>query len=357
MNERVNLDDLTLYPGLDPQGMLAHLHNFPDMSQQAWDLALKFRLPQAYSRVSKVVVLGMGGSGIGGDLVKSLASAESPIPIFTCREYDLPAYVDDRTLVIASSYSGATEETLTAFGQALKKRCPKLVVTTGGQLKDLAAAHGVPVFSYDYRAQPRAVLPYSFFPLLGILAGLKIIPDQIMAVAEGVAALRKLALEINETVPEGKNPAKQLAGRIFGKLVVIYGGDITGNVAQRWKGQFNENAKNLAYYETFSELNHNSVVGYSFPQQMPAQTMVVLLMSDWLHERIKLRYGITEELLRRAGFDFAEIKGRGAGRLAQMLTLVLFGDYVSYYLALLNRADPTPVTSIDYLKGRLAKGE
>ena len=357
MSDGVNLDDLTLYPALDPQGMLVHLHNFPDMSQQAWDLGSKFKLPQGYSHVNKIAVLGMGGSGIGGDLVKSLVSAESPIPIFTCRDYDLPAYVDDRTLVIASSYSGATEETLAAFEQALEKKCPKLVITTGGRLKDLAAAHDVPIFSYDYRAQPRAVLPYSFFPLLGILAGLKIIPDQIMAVAEALEALRKMASEIGETSPEGRNPAKQLAGRIFGKLVVIYGGGITRDVAQRWKGQFNENSKNLAFYETFSELNHNSVVGYSFPKQMPAQTLVVLLASDWLHERIKLRYGITEELLRRAGFDFAEVKGRGVGRLAQMLTLVLFGDYVSYYLALLNRTDPTPVTSIDYLKGRLAKGE
>ena len=116
------------------------------------------------------------------------------------------------------------------------------------------------------------------------------------------------------------------------------------------------NSKSLAFYETFSELNHNAVVGYSFPTHMPSQTLVVLLMSDWLHERIKLRYTITEELLRRAGFDFAEVKGRGTGRMAQMMSLILFGDYASYYLALLNRADPTPVGPIDYLKGRLARG-
>jgi glucose/mannose-6-phosphate isomerase len=355
MNEKIDLDGPASYARYDPQGMLDHLHNFPAISRRAWQMGQEFKLPSDYAGVKKVVILGMGGSAIGGDLVQSFGIQSARVPVLTCRDYNLPAYVDEETLVVASSYSGATEETLSAFEQALKIKCPKLAITTGGKLKDLCQSRGLPVFSYEYRAAPRAVLPFSFFPLLAILEGLKLLPSQSAEVAECLDALDRLAAQVNEKVPEEKNQAKSLARNLAGKLAVVYGGGITRDVAQRWKTQFNENSKHTAFWESFSELNHNSVVGYSFPAQLPAQTWVVMLTSNWLHPRILLRYQITRGLLKKAGFSSVEVQGQGSGRLAQMMTLVLLGDYVSYYLALLNKVDPTPVAPIDFLKSELAR--
>jgi glucose/mannose-6-phosphate isomerase len=351
----VNLDDQAIYAQGDPQGMLNHLHSFPEMSGRAWNQAQEFELPRSYSAVNKILILGMGGSAIGGDLVNSLVSRQARVPILICRDYDLPAYVDELTLVVASSYSGATEETLSAFQQALKINCPKLAITTGGQLKELSDKQGLPVFSYEYRSQPRAALPFSFFPLLGILTRLKVISQKSEEVAETLNHLYQLAAEINEKAPVSQNLAKSLALDLFGKLVVVYGDGLTRDVAQRWKAQINENSKSLAFYESFSELNHNAVVGYSFPRQILDQSHVVMLSSKWLHQRIISRYSITQELLKKSGIAFTEVQGHGSSPLCQMMTLVFLGDYLSYYLALLNQVDPTPVESIDILKGRLAK--
>ena len=164
-----NLDDLQIYPQSDPDNMLARIKELPLQCRQAWQAAMEFSLPPDYSDVDKVVILGMGGSAIGGDLVKSLTEAESSVPVIVHRDYGLPAFVDDRTLVIASSYSGNTEETLSAFEPALKTGAKKLVMTTGGRLQAIAEENNIPVFKIDYKAQPRAALGFSFLPTLGCL--------------------------------------------------------------------------------------------------------------------------------------------------------------------------------------------
>ncbi len=217
----------------------------------------------------------MGGSAIGGDLVRSLFSSKKKPIIFVNRDYDLPAFVDDKTLVIASSYSGNTEETLSAFSQALKKKCKKLAMTTGGRLKELAEDARVPVFVIDYVGQPRAALGYSFMPLIAFLQKLGLLEDKTAEVEAMIQDLEKLLGELKETVPTGSNRAKQLAAKLHGKIAVIYGAGILSEVAHRWKTQINENSKAWAFYETFSELNHNAVVGYQFPQELASKIYVV----------------------------------------------------------------------------------
>ena len=175
------------------------------------------------------------------------------------------------------------------------------------------------------RRQPRAALPFSFFILLGILQSLKVLEDRPEEISETFTALKSLAPKINETVPLEVNPAKSLALKIQGRLPVIYGAGITAEVAHRWKTQINENTKTTAFYEVFSELNHNSIMGYSFPEELVHQTMVVMLDSDLLHERIRLRYGITQQVLDQAGIYYQVLKGEGSRALSQMMTLVLFG--------------------------------
>jgi glucose/mannose-6-phosphate isomerase len=350
----IYLDDPKIYRKFDPSGMLAHIRNFPQLSRQAWQLVQGFQLPVEYRQVKKIVILGMGGSAIGGDLVASLAAGQSRVAVQVCREYNLPAYVDETTLVIASSYSGMTEETLSAFEQSLDTAALKLAVTTGGRLKSLCESMDVPVLTFDYPTSPRAALPFSFFILLGIFQNLGFLPERQSDIDETFSILDELNLQIGENNLLNNNPAKILAQKLYGRLPVIYGAGITGEVAHRWKTQINENSKMTCFYELFSELNHNAVVGYNFPEDLLSKTLVVMLDSDLLHERIRLRYAITQKLLDKAGIPYQVLTGRGKSALAQMLSLILFGDYVSYYLAILNQADPTEVKSIDFLKMTLA---
>ncbi|MFH1169195.1 MAG: bifunctional phosphoglucose/phosphomannose isomerase [Chloroflexota bacterium] len=351
----INLDDLQVFQQHDPQGMVQRIGELHWQCEQAWQMALGFKLPADYAEVDKVVVLGMGGSAIGGDLVRSLALSEAPVPLFVLRDYDLPAFVDGRTLVVASSYSGGTEETLSGFQQALEAGARVLAITTGGKLKTLAEKKGVPVFSFDYKAQPRAALGFSLLPLLCFLQQLGFLKDKSADVAETVQVLREVSAVANEVSPQSANPAKQLAQRLYGRLPVIYGAGVLAEVAHRWKTQVNENGKAWAFYEVFPELNHNAVVGYQMPPDLAGKLMVVLLRSPGLNKRVQLRYRVTCELLDRAGvgYDFAD--SRGNSPLSQMMSLIMLGDYASYYLALLYRIDPSPVEVISYLKAELAK--
>ncbi len=353
----INLDDIQVFKQYDPAGMLACLHEMPEQCQRAWNLAMDFTLPRDYRDIDNVVILGMGGSAIGGDLVRSLAVSEAKLPVLVHRDYDLPAFVDTRTLIIASSYSGMTEETLSAFKRALETDAKKLVITTGGKIKSLAEAGNVPVFSFNYEAQPRAALAFSLLPILAFLQKLGFLNEKSADVTETVRVLQAQSRRINEDMPSSRNRAKQLAERLYGKLPVIYGAGITAEVAHRWKTQINENGKAWAFYDVFPELNHNAVVGYQFPADLAGETFIVLLGSSLLPERIQLRYRITCQLLEQAHVSYQMVNGEGNRPLSQVMSLVLFGDYLSYYLALLYKIDPTPVKAIDFLKERLAIGQ
>jgi glucose/mannose-6-phosphate isomerase len=353
---KIDLDDPEIYKQGDPAGMLARLKELPMQCQQAWQAAMSFNLPAGYAGVDRVVILGMGGSAIGGDLVRSLVQSESRIPVIVHRDYGLPAFVDEKTLVIASSYSGNTEETLSGFEPALKTKAKKLAITTGGRLQKLAEANNIPVFPINYKAQPRAALGFSFIPTLGVLQKLGFLKDKAADVAETVQVLGKLSAQIDERSPQSANPAKQLARRLYGCLPVIYGAGIAAEAAHRWKTQINENSKAWAFYEVFPELNHNATVGYPLPPELAKKIRVILLRSPLFNERIKIRYDVTGELLKRAGVAYEFVDSEGESPLSQMMSLVLFGDFASYYLALLYRVDPSPVDVISYLKDRLAKG-
>jgi glucose/mannose-6-phosphate isomerase len=352
----VNLDDPRVFQQTDPEGMLARIREMPWQCQQAWQTAMEFSLPADYSEIDKVVILGMGGSAIGGDLVRSLVASEARLPVFVHRDYDLPAFVDDSTLVIVSSYSGNTEETLSGFEKSLATGAKKLAITTGGKVKDIASERNIPVLDIPYKAQPRAALGFSFLPTLCLLQKLGFLTDKSADVAETVKVLEKISQKINEESPLSGNPAKQMAQLLYGQLPVIYGAGILAEVAHRWKTQINENSKAWAFYEVFPELNHNATVGYEFPKELAGKIKVITLRSPSIHKRTQLRYKVTCELLDRSNIYHESVDSEGESPLSQMMSLVLFGDYMSYYLAILYRVDPSPVKVIDYLKQQLAKG-
>jgi glucose/mannose-6-phosphate isomerase len=352
----VNLDDVKTYQKLDPDKMLARIKELPLQCKQAWQAAIDFKLPHDYADVDKVVILGMGGSAMGGDLIRSLVTFEMKIPVIIHRDYGLPAFVDEKTLLIVSSYSGNTEETLSGFEPAVAAGAKILAITTGGKLQEIAAGHNLPVFKIEYQALPRAALGFSFVSTLGVLQKLGFIKDKSADMRETVQVLENLAAKLDEKSPVAKNPAKQIAQRLYGNLPVIYGAGIASEVAHRWKGQLNENSKSWAFYEVFPELNHNATVGFPLPVDVIKKLRVILLRSPLFNERIKLRYDVTCELLKQAGVAYEFVDGEGQSALAQMMSLVSIGDYVSYYLAMLNKVDPTPINVINYLKDRLAGG-
>lgn len=351
----VDLDSPLIYRQLDRAGMLNHLHQFPEQCRRAWQQVSEFALPREYATINKVVILGMGGSAIGGEIINRLALAEAKVPIWVNRDYSLPPFVDKDTLVIASSYSGNTEETLSAFTEALKTPAKKLVLTTGGKIKELAERAAVPVFVIDYQAPPRAAFPHSFIPLVGIFQKLGLLGDQSANLREALQLLNELSTSLAETTPLVSNPAKQLAAKAVGRIAVIYGAGILGGVAQRWKTQFNENSKTWAFFELFPEINHNAVVGYEFPSRIKEEIFVILLRSSLIHPRSLLRYEATAKLLDKAGISHEIVDASGVSALAQVMSLVLLGDYTSYYLAILNGIDPVPVDAIDFIKQYLAR--
>ena len=352
----VNLDDIKIYSRNDPEGMLARIKELPVQCKQAWQAVMDFNLPADYRKIDKVVVLGMGGSAIGGDLVRTLLQDESKIPVIVYRDYGLPAFVDERTLLIASSYSGNTEETLSGFEPALKTGAKKLVMTTGGKLGQIAEKYRMPVFKIEYTAQPRAALGFSFIPTLGVMQKLGFIADKSADVAETIDVLEKMTARLDEKSPTKSNQAKQLAQWLYGQLPVIYGAGIAAEAAHRWKTQINENGKAWAFYEVFPELNHNATVGYPLPKEVASKVRVVMLRSPTYNARVKLRYEVTAGLMKQAGVAYEYVDAEGKSALAQMTGLISLGDYVSYYLAILYQVDPSPVKAISYLKERLEKG-
>ena len=349
------LDHPEGYAERDPGNMLAHIQTLGQQARDAFRTSRALDLPADYRDVRAVVIAGMGGSAIGGSLLAGWAAPNASVPLLVQRGYAMPNWVGRDTLVIASSHSGDTEETLSAFDDAHERGAKLTVVTTGGKLAARAEALNIPIYQFTYTAQPRAALGYSFGAVLGVTAALGLVPDPSADLKEAEGVLSALAAEIGPRVPTTSNPAKKLASELAGDFPFIYAAEHLEAVAQRWKGQINENSKSWAAFDVFPELNHNSVVGFTHPYIAPEDIFVVVLDSDRYHPRVRARIQPTIDLLAQANIAEITIRARGESALAQMLSLVHFGDYVSYYLALLNEVDPTPVKPIDFLKAQIGK--
>lgn len=349
------LDDLDAIGKLDASGMGDAIAGLPQQCREAWAAAQEMALPPAYALAENVVIAGMGGSAIGGALLQGIIAGECPVPLLISRDYDLPAFVDERTLVIASSYSGNTEETLSAARQARERGARLIVLAAGGELLRLAREWGAPAHTISFKGQPRAALGHSLMALLAIAQRLGWVADKSADVADAVAVMERRAGEISPLVPTEKNPAKQMAMRLHGRIPFIYGAEHLAQVAVRWQGQFNENAKHFAGHAILPELCHNMVEGFRHPDGVGAPLTVFILRSERYHPRNVLRCDITGEILSRSGVAWETVRPGGESRLAEALSLVYLGDWVSYYLALLNGEDPTTIANIGHVKRRLAE--
>lgn len=349
----MNLDDLDHFRALDSQNFLQDIDTLPDQVEQAWALGAQYSLPDDYRRVRQIVITGMGGSATGGTLAQALVAGECPVPIRVLRDYRLPAYVGPDTLVIGSSHSGNTEETLSACQAALERGARLLALTRGGKLGALAEQRGLPVWRFEHAGQPRSAVGFSFMLTLAVLAKAGLVADPSAQVAEAVAAMRRQQAHLRAETPVVHNLAKRMAGQIMERVGAIYGADYLAPVARRWKGQINEVAKSFALFDELPEMDHNSVVGTVYPDETLSKFMVLFLRSAHDHPRNRLRVDVTRQIYMTAGFNTDIIDANGPSPLADMLTVLHYGDYTAYYLAMCYDIDPSPIPQIDYLKEQL----
>ena len=354
----MNLDDLEFMRGLDRENMLGEIDGLPEQLARAYEIGLQnseVLKTSEFSGITRVVIAGLGGSAIGGDLLASYVGDSCAVPVIVHRDYGLPAFARGReTLVICSSHSGNTEETLDAFESARKNDCTILAVCTGGELAARAKKANVPVITFDHKGQPRAAVGFSFGILLAVFVKLGLTPDQSALVAGAVDAMKKSQEHLRADVETVHNPAKRYAGQLMGRWATVFAAGILAPVARRFKTQINEIAKAAANFEFIPEADHNALAGTIHPVDvlMP-HTMNLFLRAPSDHPRNRLRLDLTKQIFMLEGPNTDFLDARGDTPLAHMWTMILFGDYMAYYLAIAYGVDPTPVDALVNLKNAL----
>lgn len=350
----INLDEYEIFPTIDPKNMLAEIDALPEQLRTAWQFGQSLDLPEI-SGVRQVVIAGMGGSAIGGDLLAVYAAPQCPVPVVVQRDYDLPAWAHGaHTLVIAASHSGNTEETLSSFEAARRNGCQILAVTTGGKLARLAAEDSRPVWQFPHKGQPRAAVGWSFALLLAALTHLGLMPDSTQEIEQAVQTMQTQQAALAANLPTARNPAKRYAGQLLGRWVSVIGAGLLAPVARRWKGQISELAKAWAQFEALPEANHNTLAGILNPPELFGRSMVIFLDAPADHPRNRLRSQLTRQSFMLEGLSTDFYTAQGETKLAQIWSSLHFGDYLAYYLAMAYGVDPTPVAVIESFKREMA---
>jgi glucose/mannose-6-phosphate isomerase len=353
----MNLDDLDYARQLDRQNMLAEIDGLPDQLARAYQMGINQKpgFSEKPGFWKQVVIAGLGGSAIGADLLAAYVADACPVPVIVQRDYGLPTFArGEDTLVICSSHSGNTEEALDSFETARQNGCRVLAICTGGELAAQTKQANVPVLTFAHNGQPRAAVGYSFGLLLACFVTLGLIPDQADLVAGAVAAMKRSQAHLRADVETVHNPAKRYAGQLMGRWVTVFGAGLMAPVARRFKTQINENAKAAANFEFIPEADHNTLAGAEHPVEvLEPHTMNLFLRSPSDHPRNRLRTDLTKQAFMLAGPNTDFLDARGDTPLAQMWTMILFGDYMSYYLAIAYGVDPTPIEALVNFKAAL----
>ena len=334
----------------DPSGQLADVTGLPEqLRDAAWKVESARIRP--FDAPGGLIVAGMGGSAIGGLLAREALGDRASRPIGVSRGYELPAWATPDTAILCSSYSGDTEETLACYEAAGALGAPRIVATTGGRLAELARADGVPIIPVAGGYQPRAAVAYMLVAALEIAALSGAGPSVRSEVDVAAAHVEELVAEWGPAGAED-SLAKSLARDLDGTVPLIAGSGLTCPVAYRWKTQLNENAKLHAFSHELPELDHNEIVGWTGAQDGASFSAVFLDDPD-LHPRARQRIALTRELIEPAATVARVVQARGESRTERVVSLVLLGDLVSVYLAVLRGVDPGPVEIIERLKTQL----
>jgi len=349
------LDNLKRMEKIDKSNMRKLLLEFPFQCKEAVKLGKDLVIPKEFSQeITKVMVCGLGGSAIGGDILKTLLSEKLELPIWVNRSYTLPSVVDKKTLVFIVSYSGNTEETLSAYKEAIKRGIMVISISSGGELRQLSKKDKIPCLVVPSGMPPRTTVGYLFISMLKILERLRGIKGGDYDELFGV--LSEIRDRFAPNVPLSKNLAKSLSQELAGKIPLIYGVEgLTDIVAHRLKTQFNENSKILAFWNVFPELNHNEIVPWEGEGKVDLGQFYAIFIRDKAEgKRIKKRIEVTQSIIKEKT-KYTEIWTQGKNYLTRILSAIYIGDWLSFYLAILQGVDPTPVKMIDLLKKELGK--
>jgi len=357
LSERNILDDLEKIKTLDVEDMLGVEENFYLQLQQAKIIGEKADISKIKNKNFKGIAFsGMGGSGFSGDIIKNLVKYEISIPVEIVKGYKLPAFIERDWLVVAVSYSGDTEETLSISDEALKRGCEVIFSTSGGKAEKLALGNGKCLIKVPQGYQPRAAAGYLFLPLYILLGRLGIIKADMKVIDTAIETVKKKSEMYNRNVPAAKNFAKKIAAEIGSSLPVVYGFEgVMASVAFRWKCQLNENSKCPCFWNEFPELNHNETVGWQRLEEITKNFTLIVFKDETQSQRINTRIKTTQKLIRNNFSKIIEIEVEGKSDFEKALSIIYLGGMVSVYLALLNSINPTPVDKIKVLKSELAK--
>jgi len=350
------LDDLKLISETDRSNMIDVLVHFPDQIKESMEIVKSSNIPN-FIKIDNVLITGMGASGIIGDILQSLFRDKIDIPIFVNREYDLPKWVRKDTLAIFISYSGNTEETLSSFKIAHQKKCKIICISSGGRLQELCEKRDITHIKVPSGLQPRASTAYLLFPIIYIFKKNGLLKNNIEAdIEETISVIDHFINNNKKSIPERDNLSKQIANRIFNTIPQMYGWGVYFPIAKRWRTQFNENSKIIARDDVVSESNHNDIVGWSYNPEISKQFSCILFR-DKSSESIRMstRLDFMKTLFEDVSANVIEVYPKGKSKLAKMMYMMCLGDFVSYYLAILRKIDPSPVDVITELKKRLAE--
>jgi len=350
----VNLDDPETYGAVDHGDVYSYIRDFPDEIAAARDLCTGFDAPGSWAGVDKIIALAMGGSGIAGRVLGAHVEAAGGPPVVNCRGYDVPRWVDERTLALCVSYSGNTAETLSAVAAASEKGAALFAVTSGGELQTLAEKRGFPYIKIPGGRLPRHSLGYLAVPLFECLSRAGITAEPPLD--EVIAVMKKRRSELESEVPTEDNDAKRIAREIYdgGYFPVIYGaGDAAAVAAERARAQLNEDAKIYASGHFFPELCHNEVVGYEGDDRRLAEFYVMVYRGFDENETLRKQTDAGLDIISRRVAGVRQFVPTSSSVLPALFEQIYFADFLGYYLALLRGVDPEPVKSIVELKERM----
>jgi glucose/mannose-6-phosphate isomerase len=354
----INLDDVMQLEEKDPQGMLSMVESFPNQCLEALHLGRDMLdVPEA-DGIKKVAFVGMGGSGIGGQVMRSLLEEPTGLPISVHRSFRIPSILGPDTLAIIVSYSGNTEETLASLEDVIYLGCRIMVVTSGGQLLEKSRGYRWPTIMVPAGLQPRAAMGYLSLPAAVVIEKMGLLQGFVKVAHQCVDYLKEKKEEWGRLSSANRNFAKQLATRLQGKIPVIYGTDgIMSVAAYRWKCQFNENAKIPAFNNVVPEMDHNEIVGWNELDEFSRRVELIFLSEEEHDERLEKKVEVTAQMLQERVGGVTMIHVGGNTRTEKLFSTMYLGDFVSTYLALLNDTNPVPVDIITELKERMAQVE
>jgi len=356
----IDLNDENSIKEADKGQVVASIQALPSQISQAWGEARKVQFPADYRQVKNILIDGMGGSGLGPELIAYVYRDQLKAPLTVLHDYNLPAFADSNTLVIISSYSGTTEEPLNLVGQALAADCKITAVTEGRDLGDFLTKNNLPGYIFKATAnpseQPRFGLGYSVAGILGLLEALGLLTIGDSEISATEAYLKSFTQNLAPNALTSDNKVKSLATALSASQIAVVSGEFLSGNAHIFANQINENAKNFADYFLLSELDHHLLEGLGYPLDLKSKLNFVLLNSPLYSEKIAKRLGLTKEILEKQGYQNFIINFEASTKLAQAFEGILISSWTSFYLGLLNGVDPAKIPWVDYFKETLAKG-